>query len=57
MLSGETIEDALGLAGAPTGRIVFFENEKDVNADIIWRVWCGAGGGDWLLCPLQAHSG
>ena len=37
VLSGETIEDALGLAGAPTGRIVFFENDKDVDEDIIWR--------------------
>lgn len=37
MLSGETIEDSLGLAGAPTGRIVFFENDRDVDEDVIWR--------------------
>ena len=34
---GETPEDALGLAGAPTGRIVFFENDEDIDEDLICR--------------------
>lgn len=34
---GETPEDALGLAGAPTGRIVFFESDEDVDEETICR--------------------
>lgn len=34
---GETPEDALGLAGAPVGRVVFIENDEDVDEDIICR--------------------
>lgn len=34
---GETPEDALGLAGAPTGRIVFIENDEDVDEELICR--------------------
>ena len=34
---GETPEDALGLAGAPTGRIVFIEKDEDVDEEAIWR--------------------
>ena len=34
---GETPEDALGLAGAPTGRIVYFENDEDIDEDVICR--------------------
>ena len=34
---GETPKDALGLAGAPTDRIVFIENDEDVDENIIWR--------------------
>ena len=30
-------EDALGLAGAPVGRVVFIENDEDVDEDIICR--------------------
>jgi len=37
ILLGETPEDALGLAGAPTDRIVFFENDRDIDEDLIWR--------------------
>ena len=34
---GETPEDALGLAGAPTDRIVYFENDEDIDEDVICR--------------------
>ena len=34
---GETVEDALGLAGAPTGRFLFIENDEDVDEDAICR--------------------
>ena len=34
---GETPEDALGLAGAPTARILFIESDDDVDEDVIWR--------------------
>lgn len=34
---GETAEEALGLAGAPTGRIVFFENDEDIDEELICR--------------------
>ena len=34
---GETPEDALGMAGAPCGRVVFFERDADVDEDLIWR--------------------
>ena len=34
---GETPEDALGLAGAPTDRIVYFENDEDIDEETICR--------------------
>ena len=34
---GETPEDALGLAGASYGKIVFIENDEDVDEDLICR--------------------
>ena len=34
---GETPEDALGLAGAPTDRIVFFESDADIDEETICR--------------------
>ena len=34
---GETPKDALGLAGASTDRVVFIENDEDVDEDIICR--------------------
>ena len=34
---GETPEDALGLAGASYGKIVFFENDADIDEDLICR--------------------
>ena len=34
---GETPEDALGLAGAPRGRIVFFESDGDIDEELICR--------------------
>ena len=34
---GETPEDALGLAGAPVARVVFIENDEDVDEELICR--------------------
>lgn len=34
---GATPEDALGLAGAPVGRVIFIENDEDVDEELICR--------------------
>ncbi len=36
-VAGTTPEDALGQAGAPCGRIVFFERDEDIDEDVIFR--------------------